>query len=75
MKRGSGGRSSFSGIVATVFGASGFFGRYIINRLGRMGSQVVVPYRGDEHDVRHLQPMVDLGQMAFLVSGVHCTVF
>ncbi len=67
-KRGSGGRSSFSGVVATVFGATGFIGRYVVNRLGRMGSQVVVPYRGDEHDYRHLCPMGDLGQIVFRVS-------
>ena len=33
-RRGTGGRSSFSGIVVTIFGATGFFGRYIANRLG-----------------------------------------
>jgi len=33
-KRGKGGRGSFSGMVATVFGASGFLGRYIVHRLG-----------------------------------------
>ena len=70
-KRGKGGRSSFSGIVATVFGGPGFLGRYIVNRLGRMGSQVVVPYRGDEFDYRHLRPMGDLGQILFVVS---CTI-
>ncbi|XP_041059374.1 NADH dehydrogenase [ubiquinone] 1 alpha subcomplex subunit 9, mitochondrial isoform X1 [Carcharodon carcharias] len=64
--RGKGGRSSFSGIVATVFGASGFVGRYVVNRLGRIGSQVVIPYRCDAYDVNHLKPMGDLGQLTFL---------
>lgn len=33
MRRGGGGRSSFSGIVATVFGAQGFVGGPTVNRL------------------------------------------
>lgn len=61
--RGSGGRSSVSGISATVFGATGFLGRYVINQLGRIGSQVTAVYRGDELHSRHLKLMGDLGQI------------
>lgn len=57
------GRSGVSGVVATVFGASGFLGRYVVNRLGRIGSQCVIPYRGDGMNVRHLKLMGDLGQI------------
>uniref|UniRef100_A0A8C5K833 NADH dehydrogenase [ubiquinone] 1 alpha subcomplex subunit 9, mitochondrial n=1 Tax=Jaculus jaculus TaxID=51337 RepID=A0A8C5K833_JACJA len=64
---GKGGRSSVSGIVATVFGATGFLGRYVVNHLGRMGSQVIIPYRCDTYDYMHLRPMGDLGQLIFLV--------
>jgi NADH dehydrogenase (ubiquinone) 1 alpha subcomplex subunit 9 len=58
-----GGRSSVSGIIATVFGCTGFFGRYVVNRLGKIGSQVVVAYRGEESSFRHLKVMGDLGQI------------
>ncbi|XP_030070440.1 NADH dehydrogenase [ubiquinone] 1 alpha subcomplex subunit 9, mitochondrial [Microcaecilia unicolor] len=64
--KGKGGRSSFSGIVATVFGSTGFLGRYVVNRLGRIGSQVVIPYRCDQYDIMYLRPMGDLGQLIFL---------
>lgn len=55
-----------SGIQATVFGATGHLGRPTVNKLGRMGSQVVVPYRGDEHDTRHLKVMGDYGQIVMV---------
>lgn len=63
IKYGPGGRSSVSGISATVFGCTGFLGRYVVNRLGKIGSQVVIPYRGCELDYRHLKVMGDLGQI------------
>lgn len=40
---GKGGRSSVSGVVATVFGATGFLGRYVVNGLGESGSFSSVP--------------------------------
>ncbi|KAK3585441.1 hypothetical protein CHS0354_020161 [Potamilus streckersoni] len=64
-KRGRGGRSSFSGTVATVFGASGFVGRYIVNKLGKTGSQVIIPYRGTEYDIKRFKLCGDLGQILF----------
>ncbi|KAN0062274.1 Protein-lysine N-methyltransferase efm5 [Thecaphora frezii] len=57
-----GGRSSVSGHVATVFGCTGFLGRYLVNRLAQKGTQVIVPYR-DEDEKRHLKVMGDLGQV------------
>uniref|UniRef100_A0A8P0TCX5 NADH dehydrogenase [ubiquinone] 1 alpha subcomplex subunit 9, mitochondrial n=1 Tax=Canis lupus familiaris TaxID=9615 RepID=A0A8P0TCX5_CANLF len=69
---GKGGRSSVSGVVATVFGATGFLGRYVVNHLGRMGSQVIIPYRCDPYDTMHLRPMGDLGQIIFLI---YCDLF
>ncbi|KAM9672366.1 NADH dehydrogenase [ubiquinone] 1 alpha subcomplex subunit 9, mitochondrial [Trichechus inunguis] len=66
MPHGKGGRSSVSGVVATVFGATGFLGRYIVNHLGRMGSQVIIPYRCDAYELMYLRPMGDLGQIIFL---------
>ncbi|KMT05725.1 hypothetical protein BVRB_7g166550 [Beta vulgaris subsp. vulgaris] len=62
-RKGTGGRSSVSGIVATVFGATGFLGRYLVQQLAKMGSQVLVPFRGSEDSPRHLKLMGDLGQI------------
>jgi len=35
-RRGKGGAASFSGVVATVFGATGFLGTYVVSRLGML---------------------------------------
>ncbi|KAK6940598.1 NAD-dependent epimerase/dehydratase [Dillenia turbinata] len=63
LRKGTGGRSSVSGIIATVFGATGFLGRYVVQQLAKMGSQVLVPFRGSEDSHRHLKLMGDLGQI------------
>ncbi|KAM0143963.1 hypothetical protein ACHAP3_001232 [Botrytis cinerea] len=54
-----GGRSSLGGHTATVFGATGFLGRYIVNRL------VIVPFR-EEMAKRHLKVSGDLGRVIFM---------
>lgn len=61
------GRSSLGGHTATVFGATGFLGRYIVNRLAKKGCTVIVPYR-EEMAKRHLKVTGDLGRVNFLVS-------
>mmetsp|Transcript_13833 Transcript_13833/g.28000 ORF Transcript_13833/g.28000 Transcript_13833/m.28000 type:complete len:384 (+) Transcript_13833:1-1152(+) len=58
-----GGRSSVSGITATVFGATGSLGPLVVNRLGKIGSRVVVPFRDSGMSARPLKLMGDLGQI------------
>lgn len=58
-----GGRSTYSGITATVFGASGFLARSVVERLGNTGTRIVAPFRGDGDEVRHLKTMGDLGMI------------
>ncbi|CAH0395663.1 unnamed protein product [Bemisia tabaci] len=65
LKKGTGGRSSFNGIVATVFGANGFLGRVLCNRLGKVGTQLIIPFRCDAYNVRNLKLAGDLGQVLF----------
>ncbi|EXJ94660.1 NADH-ubiquinone oxidoreductase 40 kDa subunit, mitochondrial [Capronia coronata CBS 617.96] len=60
-----GGRSSLGGHTVTVFGAYGFLGRYIVNRLARRGNQVVIPYR-DDMAKRFLKVSGDLGRVSFM---------
>jgi len=56
------GRHARSGHVATVFGCTGFLGRYVVSKLARQGTQVIVPYR-EQDDMRHLKVTGDLGQV------------
>jgi len=65
MKRGRGGRSSFSGDVVTVFGSNGLIGTGVTNRLGKNGSQIILPYRGDHYKMMRMKPVGDLGQILF----------
>ena len=42
-------------MIVTVFGCSGFLGRYVVSVLAKLGNIVITPYRGDEDEVRHLR--------------------
>ncbi|KAI8322310.1 NAD(P)-binding protein [Martensiomyces pterosporus] len=61
--RGTYGRQSWNGQTATVFGCSGFLGRYVVARLAREGTKVIVPYRGISEHIRHLKVTGDLGMV------------
>jgi len=63
-----GGRAAASGHTATVFGCNGFLGRYVVAKLAKIGTQVIVPYR-DEDEKRHLKVTGDLGQIVPMVRG------
>ncbi|KAI3402541.1 EFM5 [Candida oxycetoniae] len=62
---GPGGRSSRTGYTATVFGASGFLGRYLVSKLARHGTTTIVPYR-DDLKKRFLKVAGDLGVVNFV---------
>lgn len=45
-----------------------FDNEYLFFILAKVGTQIIVPYRGVEDDVRYLRLMGDLGQIVFVVS-------
>ena len=47
----------------TVFGATGFIGKYVVSELAKGGSQVIVPFRAVEEAAMPLKQMGDLGQI------------
>ncbi|EGG16556.1 Transcription regulatory protein SNF5 [Cavenderia fasciculata] len=56
-------RTHSSGLVATIFGVTGFTGRYLVQMMTKSGIQVVVPYRGEDYSFRDLKVLGELGQV------------
>lgn len=59
---GRGGRSSTSSHTVTVFGATGRMGLYLVNNLGQIGTQLIIPHRCDPFTAQNLKMSSDLGQ-------------
>ncbi len=55
--------------VVTVFGGSGFLGRYVVQALARSGCRIKVAVRRPELAL-HLQPLGAVGQIALLQANV-----
>jgi NADH dehydrogenase len=56
--------------IATVFGGSGFIGRYVVKRLAAQGYIVRVAVR-DTEAAKFLRPMGDVGQIVLLHAPLH----
>ncbi|KAJ1444828.1 hypothetical protein M885DRAFT_493170 [Pelagophyceae sp. CCMP2097] len=59
---GAGGRQSNSGLHVSLFGGTGFLGRYVTAELGQVGARVLAGNRGCEMDTRHLKVSFDHGR-------------
>jgi NADH dehydrogenase len=55
--------------VVTVFGGSGFIGRYVVRRLARAGARINVIVR-DVEGAKFLKPMGDVGQIALMRGSI-----
>lgn len=58
-------------MVVTVFGCTGFVGRYVANKFGKIGSQLIFPYRADHYEALRLRLVGDLGQTLFQFYSLH----
>lgn len=62
---GPGGRGSDAGLKVAVFGASGMLGRYVCTHLGTNGFMTYIGNRGDDLEMRFMEPMFELGRSRF----------
>ncbi len=56
--------------VITVFGGTGFIGRYVVAALARSGARVRIAARRPDQAL-HLKPMGDVGQITPVAANIH----
>jgi NADH dehydrogenase (ubiquinone) 1 alpha subcomplex subunit 9 len=65
-----GGRNSYSGVMATMYGGTGNLGSISGGMLSSMGSQMIYPYRNVasmwDNRLKELKPSADLGYKTFI---------
>lgn len=58
-----GSRAQPNGMRVTVFGATGMLGPHLVSRLGDVGCEIVVPFRGNGREAANLKLCADLGRV------------
>lgn len=58
-----------SGSLVTIFGGSGFLGRYVTERFARQGCRIRIAVR-HPHQALFLQPLGEVGQIDFVAANV-----
>lgn len=64
-RKGTGGRCSYNGLTATIFGLNSLVGKALSARLAKKGTQLVIPYRGSRYFEEKFKIAGDLGQIYF----------
>jgi NADH dehydrogenase len=54
----------------TIFGGSGFIGRYVVQELARTGARLRIATR-DPHKALFLKPLTRLGQLGYVQTDIH----
>ncbi len=57
------------GTTVTIFGGTGFIGRYIVQRLAKTGATIRIAVR-DTRSAGHLQPLGDVGQIVAVPTNI-----
>jgi uncharacterized protein YbjT (DUF2867 family) len=65
---------SWKNKLVTVFGGTGFVGRYVVKRLARLGARVIVPTR-DTEKALPLKPNGDVGQIVVIAGSIQDDAF